>query len=277
MDTLKSIWHYSNLLSLDVVFGAMAGMLFFSDALDVVLPLGAYLILGMAVWSIYTMDHLLDAKGIVGMASSERHRFHQQYFWILSWVLIITIVSGLTIVLIFPNLKFILVPGLFLGFVMILWMGVLHFFGTKMSWLKEVSTSVFYVLGISLAPFFQLFPAEIPFPFYVFFVGYFMLALVNLFILSYLDEKGDKSDGFNSILECINKEQLEKITMTLALLAAIVMGVFLILFPSYFKIHALILLLLFLFHMLEFQKKGQTRTRQKLEASFLLPLLLLLF
>jgi hypothetical protein len=277
MDTLKSIWHYSNLLSLDVVFGAMAGMLFFSDVLDVALPFGVYLILGMAVWAIYTLDHLWDAKGIVGKASSERHRFHQQYFWILSWVLVITIVSGLTIVLISPNLNFILLPGLFLGFVMMLCMGALHFFGTKMSRLKEVSTSVFYVLGISLAPFFQLFPDEIPFPFYVFFFGYFMLALVNLLVLSYLDEKEDKSDGFNSILEYINKDQLEKIIMTLALLMAIIMGALMILLSSYFKIHALILLLLFLYHMLEFQKKDQIRTRQKLEASFLLPLLLVLF
>jgi hypothetical protein len=277
MDTLKSIWHYSNLLSIDVVIGAMAGMLFFSDVLNVVVPVGAYLILGMAVWSIYTLDHLLDAKRIIGLASSERHRFHQQYFWILSWGLVITIFSGLSIVLISPNLKFILLPGLFLGLVMILWLGVLHFFCPKISWLKEVSTSVFYVLGISLGPFFQFFPTEIPFPFYIFFVGYFILALVNLLILSHLDEKGDKSDGFNSILEHIKKDQLEKIIMTLALLVAIMMGVFLILLPSYFKIHALILLMLFLFHMLEFQKIDQTWIRQKLEASFLLPLILLLF
>lgn len=277
MDTLKSIGHYSNLLSLDVVFGAMAGMLFFTDVLDVVLPFETYLILGMAVWSVYTLDHLWDAKRIVGKASSERHRFHQQNFWILSWALVINIVLGLSTALISPNLGFILIPGLFLGFMMLLWMGILHFFGPKFSWLKEASTSVFYVLGISLAPFFKVFPSEFPFPFYVFLVGYFMLALVNLLILSFLDEKEDKSDGFNSILAYISKDQLEKIIMVLALLMAIVMALLLILLPSYFKIHATILLLLFLYHMLEFQKKDQTQTRQKLEASFLLPLLLLLF
>lgn len=277
MYIFKSIWRFSNLLSLDVVLGAMAGMLFFEDVLNVVVPVESYLILAMAVWSIYTLDHLWDARVVREKASLDRHRFHQQNFWILSWILIFTIISGLVIVLLTPHLKFILIPGLFLGFMMLVWMSILHLSGKKLSWLKEVSTSVFYVLGISLAPFFKLLPNEIPFPFYLFLIGYFSLAFVNLLILSFLDEKEDKRDGFGSILQHVRKPQLKKYINFLGVISAIMMMVFVIILPSYFKIHASILLLLILFHILEFQKNDQGKTREKLEASFLLPFLLLLF
>jgi hypothetical protein len=277
MFKVKSIWHFSNLLSLDVVFGAMAGMLFFADVLNVVVPVESYLILGMAVWSIYTLDHLWDARFVSEKASSDRHRFHQQNFRTLSGILIFTIISGLVIVLLTPQLKFILVPGLFLGFMMLIWMGILHLIGKKLSWLKEVSTAVFYVLGISLAPFFKLLPNEIPFPFYIFLIGYFILAFVNLLILSFLDEKEDKRDGFGSILQHVRKPQLRKYINFLGLISAMMMVAFVIILPSYFKIHASILLLLILFHILEFQKNDRGKTRQKLEASFLLPFILLFF
>ncbi|MFD2200034.1 hypothetical protein [Shivajiella indica] len=277
MYTLKSIWHFFNILSLDVVIGAMAGMLFFADVLDVDLTIETYLLLALAVWSVYTLDHLVDAKKMIGNASSKRHQFHQQNFRILSGALVFCVILDFVILFSTRSLNFIIIPGFVLGMVMLIWMGQIHFFGRNVSWLKEISTAIFYVLGISLAPFFKLFPDEIPFPFYLLLLGYFTLALINLLILSFLDEKGDKKDGFGSILQHVQKSQLKKYIQILGLTSALITLMLILFLPSYFKIHASILFLLILFHILEFQKKDRCLTRQKLEFSFLFPFVLLLF
>lgn len=277
MGNIKSILKFFNLLSIDVVFGALAGMLFFADVLEVFIPLETYLVLGMSVWSIYTLDHLWDARVIKGIASSERHRFHQKKFKLLSVLLITNSILCLLIVLFSSKLKFILIPGLLLGLISIIWLGMINYLFKKLSWLKEFSISVFYVLGISLAPFFKTFPDEIPNPFFIFFIGYFILAFVNLLILSYLDEKEDKKDGFGSIFLQVKKTRLKKFIEITGIISTIFMGVLVVILPSYFKIHASILFLLILFHVLEFEKHNQTHIRQRLEASFILPFILLLF
>lgn len=277
MEYIKSVWNFFNLLSIDVVFGALAGMLFFADVLEVFIPLETYLVLGMSVWSIYTLDHLWDARVVRGVASSERHRFHQQNFRTLSLILIFNFVLCFLLVLLSSNLKFILVPGILLGLIILIWLGTLNFLLKKLSWLKEFSISVFYVLGISLAPFFKIFPNKIPNSFFIFLFGYFFLAFINLLILSYLDEKEDKKDGFGSIFLQVKRTQLKKLIEILGIISIILMGALVVIMPSYFKIHASILLLLTLFHILEFQKQNQDKIRQRLEASFLLPFVLLLF
>jgi hypothetical protein len=58
----------------------MAGMKFFADLLEVNLSLLVYILLGMAVWCIYTLDHLWDAKSISGKASTKRHVFTKNIF-----------------------------------------------------------------------------------------------------------------------------------------------------------------------------------------------------
>jgi hypothetical protein len=69
-----------NILSLDVVAGAVAGALFFGEILQVQLSFSVLTALGLTVWIIYTLDHLRDAKQILNVASTDRHRFHQEHF-----------------------------------------------------------------------------------------------------------------------------------------------------------------------------------------------------
>lgn len=277
MNLLKTIWRYLNLLSLDVVVGAMAGMLFFSDVLGVSLPLGLYGLLGMAVWAVYTADHLMDARRVKNTAVSERHRYHQKKFNLLSIVLVIVSISGFLFVVMIDNFRFILIPGIALAVCMLLWMGSIHILGRKIAWLKEFSTALFYVLGISLAPFFSIYQAGVPIYFYLFLSGYFLVALLNLFILSFIDEEVDKLDGFGSALSILNKSDLERLILVLASIGGFIFFIALFLLPSFFKIHTLILLVLISFHIKEFYQRDIPQTRKKLEAIFLLPLILLAF
>lgn len=276
MNFLTSVWRHLNLLSLDVVFGAMAGMLFFADLVDVSLPFVLYVVLGLAVWGIYTLDHLIDAKKIAHLASSERHRFHQKYFTVLNIILAIVVIAGLAMVIYLEKLRFILLPGIVFAGGMLLWMGLLQFFENKFAWLKEVSTAVFYVLGISLAPFFSLFPNEVPNEFYFILLGYVLLASINLYMLSYIDEKSDAKDELGSALQLISKIALGRFILLLSTGTVIYLVAVFILVPSYYRIHSSILLIVVLFHVLEFYKKNDQNIRKKLEASFLLPLVLLI-
>ncbi len=53
--------------------------------------------LGLAVWSVYTLDHLFDARLNCGRLKNLRHQFHEQHFKRLVFVLLLTSLTGLII------------------------------------------------------------------------------------------------------------------------------------------------------------------------------------
>ncbi|MCH6236595.1 hypothetical protein [Cognataquiflexum rubidum] len=279
MGIIRKILHYFNLLSLDVVLGAMAGMLFFSDLLDVDIPSLAYFLLGMAVWSIYTWDHLMDARSALDMPQSLRHQFHQKYFRFLLPLVFSCILIGCVLLFISVELKFLLTPGIVLGAVIVVWMGSLKIAGAKVSWLKEISTALIYVLGISLAPFARLDFDLVDQNFYIFAFIYFLAALVNLLMLSYLDAEEDQKDGFGSVLVLIPKAGLKNIITLLGVVGIGMLVILAIFLPSFYHVHSVILGLILGYHLILFFSKNQDKdqVRRKSEASFLLPFVLLLF
>lgn len=56
-----AFYRYLNALSLDVVLGGVISGLFFAKLLEVTLPSQVLVELALAVWVIYTLDHLWDA------------------------------------------------------------------------------------------------------------------------------------------------------------------------------------------------------------------------
>jgi len=270
--------HFFNLLSLDVVLGAVAGMYFFSDILESNCPLISYFLLGIAVWGIYTLDHLVDAKMTDKQATAQRHQFHQQNFWVISLVWLFVVLTGFSLLIIFPEIHFVVVPGIVLAFIMTIWMAFLRWIGEKASWLKEISTAVFYVSGITLVPWLLKDPDYKAVIFYLLISGYLVLALLNLLILSYMDERGDERDGFGSILVLLSKAQLSRLIWFLGIFGTFFLVIIFFWQPSYFKFHISLLLLMFLFHLLQFgsSPKDVEVVRQKMEAVFILPLVLLL-
>lgn len=279
MGIIRNILYYFNLLSLDVVLGAMAGMLFFSDLLDVDIPGSAYFLLGMAVWSIYTWDHLMDARSALDMPQSPRHQFHQKYFQFLLPLVFSCILIGCALLFFSEELQFLLTPGIVLGAVIVVWMGFLKITGTKVSWLKEISTALIYVFGISLAPFTSLDFDLVDQNFYIFAFIYFLAALVNLLMLSFLDAEEDQKDGFGSVLVLIPKAGLKNLILLLAITGIGILVVLAIILPSFYHVHSVILGLILGYHLILFFSKNQTKdqVRRKSEALFLLPFLLLLF
>src|SRR5690606_1730538 len=88
-------YQYVNILSLDVAAGAVIGSAFFAHLFGAHVAPIVYVALALTVWVVYTLDHLRDARSIPGVAATDRHRFHQQYFKVLmGLVLLITAIDA---------------------------------------------------------------------------------------------------------------------------------------------------------------------------------------
>ncbi|MFD2034385.1 hypothetical protein ACFSKL_06260 [Belliella marina] len=278
VNSLKKFYSYLNFLSFDVVLGATAGMAFFAHLLGVFLIPEIYLILGLTVWIIYTLDHLMDAKKTKTQPSTPRHIFHFRYGNPIQFALVIAFLLVVFMLIFLPSLRFLIVPGIVLAGVITVSLALFYFFGRRTAFLKEFLIAIFYVLGITLAPF-LLKDTQIPTPFFLLAAAYFLIAWINLLILSYLDRDSDQKDGFNSVLNWVTPRKLNTFILFLAILGILLSCYLLISQVSYFHIYTSILLLMLLIHVVYFldNKKNKETIRKILEASFLLPLLVLLF
>lgn len=82
---MKQLWTYLNLLSIDIAAGTALVSYVITSSLVVASPVSpwAFVLLGCMTWLIFTFDHLADAQKITYPASSRRHRFHQEHFYVL--------------------------------------------------------------------------------------------------------------------------------------------------------------------------------------------------
>lgn len=274
------IYEKLNLLSLDVVAGACSGMYFFADLMKVDLSWKIYLLLALAVWSIYTFDHLLDAKKVGRPALSSRHRFHQNHFKFLKLLLLIAIISGLILAFLFlPSIEM-LGSGLALALLIVLTMTFLRIAGKKMAAVKEFSTAFFYVAGLVLIPVLNLDHAFSSANWAFFLGAYFLLAWFNLVFLSYSDGAQDLAEGQASISTVIGMKETRKLLWGLSIIGLVYLVVLFLILPSYFHIYTLIWGLMLLMHIISFMESPANdtmKTRRRLELSFSLPFLLLLF
>ncbi|WP_332911644.1 hypothetical protein [Algoriphagus boritolerans] len=149
MNLLQNLLRYLSWLSIDVVLGAMAGMLFFEKLFRVSLHWPAYALLALAVWSIYTLDHLLDIRKKT-TPFSDRRTFHLKNWKILIFFLFIAGVLGLIGAFWWfgwgKELQLTLgLAGMILG-------SKLLIRKAGSGWMKELSIAIFYVIGIAWLP-----------------------------------------------------------------------------------------------------------------------------
>jgi len=274
----KKILFYANILSLDVVAGALAGMVFFSDLLDIEVSGIAFTVLALAVWSIYTFDHLWDARTSKGIPQSKRHFFHYRYFRPLGFAFILSVCLLGVLLLVEEEVKALLLPGFALGLGLFIWSGLVKLSGRAGAFFKEVLTALFYVAGIALVPVVVFGWKHLPLLFFVYAGLYFLIAWANLLILSLLDKDLDREE-FGSVLNIISEADLVRLIKIILLLTALALLTLLFFQKSFFHLHASILGLMLWVHGRNFlggNRDVQVK-RQEMEASFLLPFLLLLF
>jgi hypothetical protein len=275
MQNVKEFYKWFTWLSGDVVVGAMAGMLFFSKLLRVDISWEIYGLLGVAVWCIYTLDHLVDSQKINADAALDRHLVHRIYskslWWMLGGIAGIGIVWA--VVLLGSEKKLLIALGL-----VFLILGVMYGLKKKIKiWGKELVIATFYMVGISWYSWVQFAWVDFRWELVSLTLSYFLIAFLNLLMLSSLDLSKDKKAGFHSIATLISPNKLIPIIRKLAL-AILLMSFFgFIFFFSFYRLFSCILLLMGLIHYLSFfnaSLKIET-VRMRMEAAFWLPAILL--
>lgn len=262
-------------LSIDVALGAMAGMLFFEKLLHAQLHWPAYLLLCLAVWSIYTLDHLLDVRG-KNLPLSPRRAFHLAHWKPLSVSLGIVVLLGMVGAFWWFGWGKELQLTLGLAFLIL---------GSKLlirkvgpGWMKELSIAVFYVIGIVWLPLLRADRLDLVWGELAFLPVYISLAFMNLLMLSFLDQDEDQSAGFFSATYSLGQVRLVQWIRRLAFFQIFIALAGFVLLSSFYRPFACILLLMALIHYLTFFRKGisSEQKRMRMELSFLLPFLLLL-
>ncbi|MEQ9414470.1 MAG: hypothetical protein RIF39_11595 [Cyclobacteriaceae bacterium] len=199
MQRIISYYRYFNLLSLDVALGAAISAFFLTRVFEVDIRFQGLLCLGLTVWLIYTMDHLVDARKLKNQASTERHRFHQQNF---RRIIALAIAILLAII---PLLFFIYKPILSMGIGLGVLVVVYFIVQRKLGFLKELLGAVLYCVGVML-PVIALselsFNSLIAAPSILF----FNTALINLVLFSWFDRDKDKLDNHPSLVTSVGNK-----------------------------------------------------------------------
>ena len=133
-------------LSIDIVFGAVILLHFFSKGVEI--PIHSYFALGITVWLIYTFDHLNDST-VAKKGGRDRYIFHKKYKSILKFLMIGLGSSLLYFVAMLPIS--IIGWGSLLSIFCLLY--VLLQKRISLLGLKEAYVAVVYSLGILIVPF----------------------------------------------------------------------------------------------------------------------------
>ena len=258
-----------NILSIDIALGAVVSALFLGKALQVHLDAVPLLCLGITVWIIYTADHLLDAKLISGVASTSRHRFHQQNFRAVFLALVLAIVIN-SIMLFFVGQK-ILVYGGILTLLICLYLT----FQRHLSFLKEGVGALLYSAGV-LLPTVTHAVKFASIYLWALIAMFFLTAFLNLILFSWFDLEYDQMDNHSSLVVQFGRRS---ITVFLYFLFALQLSIAILMtgtFGSLTLPFAIVIAMNFLLFLI-FKKSqalaAEDRYRMAGDAIFLFPIL----
>src|SRR6187402_2338057 len=199
LQVVMRFYRILNILSVDVALGSVCSAIFFAHILHADITPYSLVSLGLSVWIIYTVDHLLDAKKISTLATTNRHRFHQQHFKSLS--IFVLIVACINTVLLFFIRRPALITGIVLVILVILYLLIQH----SLKFLKEMFVAIVYTAGVLLP---AMTNTEIVWRDWnwIVIVQFFLIAFLNLIIFSWFDYENDVHDKRVSFVTIFGKE-----------------------------------------------------------------------
>ncbi len=199
---------YLRLLSLDVVLGASVSTLFVAKCLDVSLTSPMVAALAIAVWVIYTTDHLLDGSQSGATPLTSRHRFHQKHRKEILMVLGLMMIVG--VVLVFQLPIPVIVNGLVLTGCVVAYFIGLKIIGTRPSAYKEPLVALGYAVGVFLAPVSLMAAVDYPVVI-IYFAIYVFLAFANLLIFSVYELAIDEGDQYTSLVRYVGSKNANRL------------------------------------------------------------------
>lgn len=181
-------------LSLDITAGAVISSLYIAKVFKVELSNQVLLGLAVAIWLIYTADHLWDGYRVQGEAVNPRHAFHQRHFKLILGIAVFVFGFGIYNTFELPS------DTIWFGLGLVALTG-LYFLYLKLSKAhlqKELFAAFVYVAGIFVGPisllehwdWFILLP----------FIQFFLLAYVNLMLFPLFEQEEDDQQGMASIV-----------------------------------------------------------------------------
>jgi 4-hydroxybenzoate polyprenyltransferase len=213
------IYRIINTLSIDISLGAVVVAYFFCLVFDISPDRVILLILGLSVWMIYTIDHLLDAKKITNKAATFRHHFHQQYFSQLVWSTIVLGMTTAVLVVYYLDLKLIYAGAL------VAVLSIVYLLSQRyLSFLKESIGAILYTVGV-LVPVaaqatFSLSNGKVSLV-----MQFFLVVLMNLILFSHFDKSKDEFHGQHSIATSFGVHTTNRLVWILFLFSTVMGGV----------------------------------------------------
>lgn len=192
-----------NILSFDVVVGSVTSYYFFCKFLKVDGSVLTASILGLTVWVIYTLDHLIDSRKVDWNYASPRHLYHKLHFKSLSIgiILAILVLCHLITFLDYELLK----NGIILSGSVLIYFISIHLLRWNKIVHKELAVAFIYTCGIALGPVTTL--NHLPDLIQITFIAtFFHIVIMNLLIFSVLDAESDKASGFQSIYQLVGEK-----------------------------------------------------------------------
>ena len=269
-------------LSIDVVAGAIAVGYFASRMLEIEPNPIWWFILPAAVWSFYTLDHLIDGYKSKGKTEIYRHRFHFKYGKLLLTLSVFFGLAALLLSLFFLDQQ-IIILGLLLGGLVLAYFTSLFFWGNKKLLLlqKELVIALVYIFGIWLAP--LVWSGQFPGTSTVFVIGIFiLLAWAEGIMASYFDYENDLKDGHSSFTVLFGKQFSRRFLIVLNILIFLIIKASIFFISTNLQFTALMILALMNLTLLlitlypDWLQKHE-RYRIVGESVFLLPALLVFF
>jgi 4-hydroxybenzoate polyprenyltransferase len=211
-------------LSLDIVLGAVIFSYAISLYFQSPISYSALTCLAIAIWLIYTADHLLDAQKTIDKPATFRHQFHKQFRKPLVVMAVLLLLIGAVIAYFLPRVI------LYNGLVGVLLTGIYFLLlQSKSFWQKEVCVAIGYTWGICLAPvcinWGQLALVQL-----LLIPQVFLLVFANLLIFSWFDMSNDKQDGHQSMVIRWG-EKRARIGIILIIVAGVLLSLFTMVFP----------------------------------------------
>lgn len=269
-----SFYKYINYLSIDVAIGAVISSAFMGRLLGAEINAIVCLTLGLVTWSIYTFDHLLDAKKGEVLARLPRHNFHLKHFNLLS-ILLLSALSIVLVLLFFLPIRVILI-GTSLGLIVILYFISINFLHWKKVYHKEITVALVYFSGIMVGPLSSP-TINLETTKWFFLPGFFILILLNLLIFSMYDQKADISNNFPSIFRVLKKPNT--LSLIYVLMILFVFGVVIQLINStdyLYLITTLMFVVLCLLHFYSYSNFCKNYYRYLGDGIFLIPVIYLI-
>lgn len=212
MASPTSLYHLFHKLQLDVVAGAVFTSLWLSHLAKVDIPAKGLVVLGLSVWMIYTLDHLLDARKYPGI---KRYQFYQRHE-----TLLLSLSLGLAMLLVYLLLDLphaLLWKGALLSLPILGYQWLVRYLPAKGVLIKEAAVALVYTLGTGIFVWTQAFSMLSV----TALLWLFLLAWASILSYSHLESKEDSKEGMLSIVHLSSLgfiPQLIKILLGVAIL-----------------------------------------------------------